>query len=199
MYNYHIAIIDDNRAVLQSLKLILESVFTRVTILSYPTAIPSLLSGKKVDAILLDMNFNSQKLNGEEGITWLRYIKERPNPPAVVLITAFGDINLAVDSLKMGAEDFITKPWDNDVLIEKLLKAIDKCAEKQLAEQKAKKTDHLMDKEKMTRQMTLDEMEKQHIIDILTECDNNVMEAADRLGISRQTLYNKLKKYGMKI
>lgn len=199
MYNYHIAIIDDNKAVLQSLKLILEGVFAQVTILSYPNVLPSLLAGKKVDAILLDMNFNSQKLDGEEGITWLHYIKEQPDAPAVVLITAFGDIDLAVNSLKEGAEDFIAKPWDNDVLIEKLVKAIDTCAKNKVKEQRVKEADYLKDKQEMVRQMTLDEMEKQHIMDVMAECDNNVREVAARLDISRQTLYNKMKKYGIEV
>lgn len=199
MHNYHIVIIDDNKAVLQSLKLILEGVFAQVTTHTYPNILPTVLSGGKVDAVLLDMNFTSQRLDGEEGITWLKYIKSLPNPPAVVLITAFGDINLAVNSLKEGAEDFITKPWDNDELIEKLLKAIETCAENRLKTQKMREADYLKDKEEMVRQMTLDEMEKQHIVDIMEECEYNMKEVAVRLGISRQTLYNKMKKYGMKI
>ena len=199
MHNYHIVIIDDNKAVLQSLKLILEGVFAQVTTHTYPNILPTVLNGGKVDAVLLDMNFTSQRLDGEEGITWLKYIKSQPNPPAVVLITAFGDINLAVNSLKEGAEDFITKPWDNDELIEKLLKAIDTCAENRLKTQKMREADYLKDKEEMVRQMTLDEMEKQHIVDIMEECEYNMKEVAVRLGISRQTLYNKMKKYGMKI
>lgn len=199
MHNYHIVIIDDNKAVLQSLKLILEGVFAQVTTHTYPNILPTVLNGGKVDAVLLDMNFTSQRLDGEEGITWLKYIKSQPNPPAVVLITAFGDINLAVNSLKEGAEDFITKPWDNDELIEKLLKAIETCAENRLKTQKMREADYLKDKEEMVRQMTLDEMEKQHIVDIMEECEYNMKEVAVRLDISRQTLYNKMKKYGMKI
>lgn len=199
MHNYHIVIIDDNKAVLQSLKLILEGVFAQVTTHTYPNILPTVLNGGKVDAVLLDMNFTSQRLDGEEGITWLKYIKSQPNPPAVVLITAFGDINLAVNSLKEGAEDFITKPWDNDELIEKLLKAIETCAENRLKTQKMREADYLKDKEEMVRLMTLDEMEKQHIVDIMEECEYNMKEVAVRLGISRQTLYNKMKKYGMKI
>ena len=199
MHNYHIVIIDDNKAVLQSLKLILEGVFAQVTTHTYPNILPTVLNGGKVDAILLDMNFSAQRLDGEEGLSWLKYIKSQPNPPAVVLITAFGDINLAVNSLKEGAEDFITKPWDNDELIEKLLKAIETCAENRLKTQKMREADYLKDKEEMVRQMTLDEMEKQHIVDIMEECEYNMKEVAVRLGISRQTLYNKMKKYGMKI
>lgn len=197
MYHYHVAIIDDNKAVCQSLKLVLDGVFASVITLPHPNALPALLASGKTDVILLDMNFDPQKLTGEEGITWLKYIKEQPNPPAVVLITAFGDISLAVNALKEGAEDFITKPWENEVLIEKLIAAIKKRAENRLADQKVQKAEYYIGKQEQTRQMTLEEMEKQHILDILSECENNVKEVAVRLGISRQTLYNKMKKYGL--
>lgn len=126
MYPYKIAVIDDNQAVLKSLKLVLKRVFVSVVTLPNPNSLPSLLESEEIDVILLDMNFNAQRLDGEEGISWLKYIKQQPNPPAVVLITAFGDIGLAVQSLKEGAEDFVSKPWDNDELVEKLLAAIEK-------------------------------------------------------------------------
>ncbi|MBR5804074.1 MAG: response regulator [Bacteroidaceae bacterium] len=196
MYDYHIVIIDDNRAVLQSLKLVLEGVFRKVTVMPYPNTLPAILNSR-VDAVLLDMNFSAQKLDGQEGLTWLRYIKQQENPPAVVMITAFGDINLAVNSLKEGAEDFITKPWDNDTLVEKLLKAIDTCNQNQHLSQKANEADQLKKESEEMHQLTLDEMEKHHIEEMMKECDNNLTEVAKRLDIGRQKLYNKLKKYGL--
>lgn len=199
MYDYHIAVIDDNQAVLQSLKLVLEGEFAKVTTLPHPCSLPSILAAGKVDVVLLDMNFSSQKLDGEEGLTWLKYVKSREYPPAVVMITAFGDINLAVNSLKEGAEDFITKPWDNDELVAKLLDAIDKCKHRRLMNEKASEADQLMEKQETLRQMTLDEMEKQHILEVMQECDGNLTEVARRLDIGRQSLYYKLKKYGLMI
>ena len=89
MYPYKIAVIDDNQAVLKSLKLVLKRVFVSVVTLPNPNSLPSLLESEEIDVILLDMNFNAQRLDGEEGISWLKYIKQQPNPPAVVLITAF--------------------------------------------------------------------------------------------------------------
>lgn len=198
MYDYHIAIIDDNRAVLQSLKIILEGVFRKVTVMTLPATLPAILKGG-VDVVLLDMNFSAQKLDGKEGLTWLKYIKEQENPPAVVMITAFGDINLAVNSLKEGAEDFITKPWDNDELVEKLLKAIDQCHQKQDVTQKASEADLLKEENEKKRQMTLDEAEKRHIQEMIAECGNNLTEVAKRLDIGRQKLYNKMKKYGLAV
>ncbi len=199
MYDYHIAIIDDNKAVLQSLKLVLEGVFRNVTVMTLPNALPAILAAGKVDAVLLDMNFSAQKLDGQEGLTWLRYIKQQENPPAVVMITAFGDINIAVNSLKEGAEDFITKPWDNDELVEKLLAAIDKCREQKNLNRKASEADVLIEKQETLKQMTLDEVEKQHILEMMQECGNNLSDVARRLNIGRQKLYSKLKKYGLMV
>lgn len=197
MYDYHIAIIDDNKAVLQSLKLVLDGVFRSVTVMTLPNALPAILAAGKVDAVLLDMNFSAQKLDGQEGLTWLRYIKQQENPPAVVMITAFGDINIAVNSLKEGAEDFITKPWDNDELVEKLLAAIDKCRKQKNLNRKASEADVLIEKQETLKQMTLDEVEKQHILEMMQECGNNLSDVARRLNIGRQKLYSKLKKYGL--
>lgn len=199
MYDYHIAIIDDNKAVLQSLKLVLEGVFRSVTVMTLPNALPAILAAGKVDAVLLDMNFSAQKLDGQEGLTWLRYIKQQENPPAVVMITAFGDINIAVNSLKEGAEDFITKPWDNDELVEKLLAAIDKCRQQKNLNRKASEVDVLIEKQETLKQMTLDEVEKQHILEMMQECGNNLSDVARRLNIGRQKLYSKLKKYGLMV
>lgn len=197
MYDYHIAIIDDNPAVLRTLKLVLKGEFASVVTLPHPHSLPALLDSERVDAILLDMNFNPQKLNGEEGRSWLKYIKSRPNPPAVVLITAFGDINLAVDSMNDGVEDFITKPWDNDELIAKLLKAIDKRESQRHKENTLNEAAQLKNRHETTLQMTLEEVERQHIEEVLAKCDGNLAEASARLGISRQTLYNRLKKFGI--
>ena len=199
MYDYHIAIIDDNKAVLQSLKLVLEGVFRSVAVMTLPNALPAILAAGKVDAVLLDMNFSAQKLDGQEGLTWLRYIKQQENPPAVVMITAFGDINIAVNSLKEGAEDFITKPWDNDELVEKLLAAIDRCRQQKNLNRKASEADVLIEKQETLKQMTLDEVEKQHILEMMQECGNNLSDVARRLNIGRQKLYSKLKKYGLMV
>jgi DNA-binding NtrC family response regulator len=197
MYDYNIAIIDDNQAVLKTLKFVLKGVFAKVFTLPHPHSLPALLESEKIDAILLDMNFSAQKLDGEEGLCWLRYIKNYPNPPAVVLITAFGDINLAVNSMHEGAEDFVTKPWDNEELIKKLLKAIEKREKQRNQENSLNEANELKDRSACTRMMTLDEVEKQHIIEVMKECEGNLAEVSTRLNISRQTLYNKLKKYGV--
>lgn len=188
-------IIDDNVAVLRSLKLVLNGVFDQVVTMSNPQLLPALLSNNDVDAVLLDMNFNAHQLDGSEGLLWLELIKKRDNPPAVVMITAFGDVPLAVEAMKRGAEDFITKPWDNDELIEKLHKAVAK-RNQDMEEQRIRTEARIIkEREKSQENMTLEELKAQHIKRVIKEANGNLTIAAERLGINRQTLYNQLKKF----
>lgn len=190
MTDAKILVIDDNTAVLSTLRLVLKSVFRTVVAVSDPQLIPALISAGDVDAVLLDMNFGSDKLDGQDGLFWLDRIMNRSgleNPPAVVMITAFGDVSLAVTSLKKGALDFIQKPWDNNDLIHKLQEAIMKRDERNAKPQE----------EENDLPLNLEEIEKQTIIRVLDTCGRNLTTAAEKLGITRQTLYNKIKHYGI--
>ena len=196
MTDAKILVIDDNNAVLSTLKIVLKSVFRTVVAVSDPQLIPALISPGDVDAVLLDMNFGSDKLDGQDGLFWLDRIMSRSgldNPPAVVMITAFGDVGLAVTSLKKGALDFIQKPWDNNDLIRKLQEAIAKrdalYAEKQKNPAAAETEQEVPS--------SLDEMEKLTIQRVLESSGRNLTTAAEKLGISRQTLYNKMKHHGI--
>ena len=197
MTDAKILVIDDNTAVLSTLKIVLKSVFRTVVAVSDPQLIPALISAADVDAVLLDMNFGSDKLDGQDGLFWLDRIMSRSgldNPPAVVMITAFGDVGLAVTSLKKGALDFIQKPWDNNDLIRKLQEAIAKrdalYAEKQ-------KNPAAAEAAAAEAPSSLDEMEKLTIQRVLESSGRNLTTAAEKLGISRQTLYNKMKHHGI--
>ena len=270
-----IIIVDDNETVLKALRVILSREFKTVLTVQIPTLLPALLREDNVDVILLDMNFGTGKQTGGEGLFWLDRIREHSNPPEVILITAFGDIELAVASLKKGAADFIIKPWDNDKLIatviaawEKRFKRIsseisqtfvdnrkgqmvsdetsianqlidfflktyaeaygkpfpsldrearDKLTELLLAgnilsvKQHIERAmllnsaiqltadDFIFDKAKSVSSitLTLDDIEKQFIQAVLTEKKGNLTLTAQQLNITRQTLYNKLKKYDL--
>ncbi len=194
MYDYKVLIIDDNEAVLRSLKFVLNGVFRSVVAMPDPKVLPALLAAGDVDVVLLDMNFDARRLDGEDGLFWLARIKEQPNAPAVVLITAFGDVDLAVKSIKNGAEDFITKPWDNEALIAKLVDAIVRQREKMQLDDVVRQAQNLKDKLDSTRRMTVEEVGNQHILEVLKEVGGNYTLAAKRLGIGRQTLYNKVRK-----
>ena len=192
-----VLVIDDNTAVLSTLRIVLKSCFSTVVAVADPKLIPALISQGDVDAVLLDMNFGSDRLDGQDGLFWLDRIMNRSgldNPPAVVMITAFGDISLAVQSLKKGASDFIQKPWDNNDLVTKLSEAIDK-RDARTRETQDTTTDAASDETEVTS--TLEEMEKQAIRKMLEQSDRNLTVAADKLGVSRQTLYNKMKRYGI--
>lgn len=270
MINGKIIVVDDNEAVLKTLRMILSREFRTVVCAQVPTLLPALLREDDVDVVLLDMNFGTGKQSGGEGLFWLDRIRERPNPPEVVLITAFGDIDLAVASLKKGAADFIVKPWDNDkllstvqtawkirserklnslrkgsvfpseetesvvpLLINSLLRkyataygkpfpgitpeALHKLSgmilngDLSLLQQTIERAvllsdsslldagDFYMEESSATpsRPVTLEEMEKQFISEVLSEKKGNLTLCAQQLNISRQTLYNKMRKYGL--
>lgn len=112
-------IVDDNKSVLTSLEMLLESEFERIETASNPNQILTVLDSRKIDLIILDMNFSAGVNTGNEGLFWLRRILEIIPDMPVIMLTAYGDVELAVKALKGGAADFILKPWDNDVLLEK--------------------------------------------------------------------------------
>ena len=270
MRNGKIIVVDDNEAVLKTLRMILSREFKTVVCASVPTLLPALLREDDVDVVLLDMNFGTGKQSGGEGLFWLDRIRERPDPPEVVLITAFGDIELAVSSLKKGAADFIVKPWDNDKLLSTVIAAWEsRSGRKQNSSRKeseflSEETDsvvtllvnsllrkyataygkpfpgitpgalhklsdrmlngdlsllqqtieravllsnssvldsdgYYMDAPPVTvsHPVTLEEMEKLFISEVLAEKKGNLTLCAQQLNISRQTLYNKMKKYNL--
>ena len=268
MIDAKVIVIDDNAAVLKTMGMVLKGAFTKVVAVEDPQLIPALIAAGDVDAVLLDMNFGAGKLDGKDGLFWLERIKQRSAlecPPAVVLITAFGDVPLAVESLKQGADDFVQKPWNNERLIQSLTTAIEKRREamaRRTATQAAddmgvarsyirslvkrysstyfrpepEVTDEAMalllamacdgefgrleeaiertillsshtvwttevivpaEEDSKRSTLTLEEMELQFIRTAWDDSDHNLTSVAQRLGVSRQTLYNKLKKYGI--
>ncbi|GGH80481.1 DNA-binding NtrC family response regulator [Filimonas zeae] len=116
--NASVLIIDDDLDVLTAVRLLMKTEAKEVTIEKNPENIRNLLSKQRYDVIMLDMNFNSSINTGNEGIFWLRKIKELGSDAAVIMITAYGDIDLAVRSLKEGAADFVVKPWHNERLLD---------------------------------------------------------------------------------
>jgi DNA-binding NtrC family response regulator len=120
----NILIVDDNKSILSALEILLIPEFQTVTTLSDPNLIPSELRKKDYNLVILDMNFNAGINTGNEGIYWLGRIKETHPEISVVMITAYGDIELTVKALKMGATDFFLKPWDNNKLLATLHSAL---------------------------------------------------------------------------
>ncbi len=120
----NILIVDDNKSILSALEIFLTPEFQTVTTLSDPNQIPTELRKRDYNLVILDMNFKAGINTGNEGIYWLGRIKEIQPEISVVMITAYGDIELAVKALKMGATDFFLKPWDNNKLLATLRSAL---------------------------------------------------------------------------
>jgi DNA-binding NtrC family response regulator len=117
MNNGTILIVDEDKGVLKTLKIIMSDEFERVLTVNDPNRIPGLLSRYDVDVVILDMNFRAAVHNGNEGLFWMREIYAYDNTVSVVILTASGDAELAVKAIKEGAVDYILKPWDNTRLI----------------------------------------------------------------------------------
>jgi two-component system, NtrC family, response regulator HydG len=115
--NSSILIVDDDPDVLTAVRLLMKTEVKTVATEKNPENLRWHLSKDKFDVILLDMNFSSTINTGNEGIYWLNEIKKTGSEAAVIMITAYGDIDLAVRSLKDGAADFVVKPWHNEKLI----------------------------------------------------------------------------------
>lgn len=116
--------IDDDPDVLTAVRLLLKPEVKEMITEKNPENIPSILQRFAPDLILLDMNFNASINTGNEGIYWLKRIKELKPDVAVIMITAYGDIDLAVRSLKEGASDFVVKPWHNEKLVDTMEDAL---------------------------------------------------------------------------
>lgn len=150
-----ILMIDDDEDVLLAAKMLLKKSNHQVIIEKNPNKIPFLLNNDTYDVILLDMNFSKDTTSGKEGFEWLKQIKERDPQAVVIMITAFGDVEMAVRALKEGATDFILKPWQNEKLIATISTAI-----------KLKKSYNEVDKLRKAKQM-LEEQISQPFRDII--------------------------------
>ncbi|CAN5467691.1 sigma-54 dependent transcriptional regulator [soil metagenome] len=124
--NAKILVIDDDTDVLTAVKLLLKTEAKEVVTEKNPENIKHLLAATKFDLVMLDMNFNSSINTGNEGIFWLKKIKEIDEDMDVIMITAYGDIDLAVRSLKEGASDFMIKPWHNEKLVATITEILQK-------------------------------------------------------------------------
>ena len=122
----NILIVDDDEDVLTALRLLLKSRAAKVVTSKNPNTIDQLMRETAFDIVILDMNFNGMVNTGNEGIYWLNHIRNKKQVLDIVLITAYADIDLAIKSLKMGASDFMVKPWSNNKMIETLGELLDK-------------------------------------------------------------------------
>jgi class 3 adenylate cyclase len=118
-----ILLVDDDEDILLAAKFLLKKHFTKIITANTPDLVDNILSDHKIDIALLDMNYSAGATSGQEGFDLLKKIKQKSNRTRVIMMTAYGDIDLAIKAIKEGAADFIVKPWDNAKLVSTVLGA----------------------------------------------------------------------------
>ncbi|VFA40170.1 sigma-54-dependent transcriptional regulator [Chryseobacterium indologenes] len=121
----HILIVDDDEDILFSARVWLKKFFKEVSCLSKPSEILQFMARHQVDAVVLDMNFRKGFESGQDGLYWMHEIKTLEPQLPIILMTAYGEVELAVEALKTGASDFILKPWNNEKLYASVNLAVD--------------------------------------------------------------------------
>ena len=119
-----ILVVDDNVDILTSARLLLKKHYSLIKTTDDPHQIEELIAQFEFEVILLDMNFTQDAISGQEGFSWLKTILTIDPSIVVIMMTAYADIKLAVDAIKAGASDFITKPWQNDEILNVIVKDI---------------------------------------------------------------------------
>ena len=138
-----VLIVDDNPAVLSALGQLLEYEVEKVFGIKSPSLIPGIFETQEIDVIIMDMNFSRGATDGREGIKWLKRILQDDPDAVVVMITAYGEMELAIEAMKCGATDFIAKPWDNDKLMATVRSGIMLRESRKKVRQLKSKQDHL--------------------------------------------------------
>ena len=138
-----VLIVDDNPAVLSALGQLLEYEVEKVIGIKSPVLIPGITETQEIDVIIMDMNFSRGATDGREGITWLKRILQDDPDAVVVMITAYGELELAIEAMKSGATDFVAKPWDNEKLLATVRSGIMLRESRKKVRQLKSKQDHL--------------------------------------------------------
>ncbi len=174
-----VLIVDDDEDILLAAKMLLKRKASAVTIEKNPKKIPFLLNHDTYDVILLDMNFSEDTTSGKEGIYWLKEIMAREPEAVVIMITAYGDVETAVETLKLGATDFVLKPWQNEKLIATLSAAQKlKKSFKEVKNLKASKERLVQDMNQPFEEMLGNSQAMQHVRNIIqkvAKTDANIL------------------------
>ncbi len=142
-HNGAILIVDDDEDILVAVKLLLKRHFDTVITCNNPENVPTLMAAHSFDAILLDMNFGPGESTGKQGFFWLGRILELDPYAVVIMITAHGGVNVAVEAMKQGATDFVAKPWQNEKLVATLSTSV-KLRRSRSEAEKLKKTNRAL-------------------------------------------------------
>jgi DNA-binding NtrC family response regulator len=173
-----VLVVDDDPDVLEAAEFALAAHCATIACSLAPDDIPGRLDGESFDCILLDMNFGAGRRGGADGLAVLETIRRADPDVAIVLMTAYGAVTLAVEGLKLGASDFLLKPWRNEVLLAAVRRAAARSRSARAIE-------------------PLDSVEREAIRRALDRCGGSIAEAARALGLSRPALYRRLERHGL--
>lgn len=182
-----IVLLDDDPDVGLAAQLLLQRRVAPVTVLQRPAELFAALDRLRPGVLLLDLNFGPGRTDGAQGLRLLAEVLARAHAPAVVVMTAYADIDLAVQALKRGAFDFVTKPWDN-------VRLVATCHEA-LARAQPDATPVAASAPEPVRSLAA--QERAAVLAAVAEAQGNLSEAARSLGLSRAALYRRLDKHGL--
>jgi two-component system response regulator RegA len=185
-----ILLLDDDPDVGLAAQLLLQRRIGPVTCLRRPAELDAALTRLRPALLLLDLNFGPGRTDSAQGLRLLDDIRARPQSPVVVVLTAYANIDLAVQALKRGAFDFITKPWDNVRLIATCREALQRA--------KPAPDEPAAIEPAVTEQVrSLAAQERAAVLAAMAEAQGNLSAAARALGLSRAALYRRLEKHGL--
>ena len=175
-----VLIVEDDADVQRAARIALTGHCRLIEVLDTPEALADTLETPRFDVVLLDMNFVAGERSGAQGLDALARLQRLDPVLAVVLMTAYGGVSLAVEALKHGATDFVLKPWRNDKLIATVLAAAAATRGRRAAQT-----------------LNLERLERDAIERALLQHGGNISLAAAALGLSRPALYRRMSKHGL--
>ena len=186
-----ILLLDDDPDVGLAAQLLLQRRVAPVTCLRRPAELAAAITTLRPQLLLLDLNFGPGRTDGAQGLRLLDDVQALPQPPVVVVMTAYADIDLAVQALRRGAWDFITKPWDNVRLVatcREALQRVQPAAPDGAAATPAPVAEPVR---------SLAAQERAAVLAAMAQAEGNLSAAARLLGLSRAALYRRLDKHGL--
>lgn len=188
-----ILLLDDDPDVGIAAQLLLQRRVAPVVCLRRPSELIAALDRVRPTLLLLDLNFGPGRTDSSQGLRLLDEVQSRPLAPVIVVLTAYGDIELAVRALKRGAFDFIVKPWDNVRLIATCHEALQRTH----ATSDAPTSASPPTEQARQNVQSLAVQERAAVLAAMAEAEGNLSAAARALGVSRAALYRRLEKYGL--
>jgi DNA-binding NtrC family response regulator len=186
---FPVLLLDDDPDVGLAAQLLLQRRVGPVTCLRRPAELPAALDRLQPALLLLDLNFGPGRTDGSQGLRLLDEVRARTQPPPVVVMTAYADIDRAVQAVRRGAWDFVTKPWDNARLVATCLEA--------LQQARPDAAEALPAPAPGAAVLPLATQERAALVAAMAEAEGNLSAAARALGLSRAAMYRRLEKHGL--